>query len=166
MAWAYRAAFPSQGESGQRREPPPGEPGRTVAAPTPGDVETVRPTKNLAAELLERLVADQIRAHGKEFTDRLEEAVTLYQNRALTTVEVIEELIRIAKEINAARLPEGMSEEEFAFYQALCENESAVREWGIPRCGRWRTNSPRSYAARPRSTGRTECLRGRRWSPW
>lgn len=93
------------------------------------------PTKNLAAELLERLIADQVRSRGmrnamqgKEFTERLEDAVTRYQNRAITTVEVIEELIRLAKEINAAKPPHGMSEEEFAFYQALVDNESAVRE--------------------------------------
>ena len=97
------------------------------------------PTKNLAAELLERLIADQVKARGqknamqaKEFTQKLEEAIAKYQSRALTTVEVIEELIKLAKEINAARPPEGLTEEEFAFYQALCENESAVREMGHP----------------------------------
>jgi type I restriction enzyme R subunit len=97
------------------------------------------PTKNLAAELLERLIADQVKSRGqknavqgKEFTQKLEEAITKYQNRGLTTVEVIEELIKLAKEINAARPPDGMSEEEFAFYQALIENESAVRELGHP----------------------------------
>lgn len=97
------------------------------------------PTKNLAAELLERLIADQVRARGmrnamqgKEFTERLEEAIARYQNRAITTVEVIEELIRLAREINSARPPDGMTEEEFAFYQALSENESAVREMGHP----------------------------------
>ncbi|HEX7324402.1 MAG TPA: DUF3387 domain-containing protein, partial [Rhodanobacteraceae bacterium] len=97
------------------------------------------PTRNLAAELLERLIADQVKARGKrnalqgkEFTARLEEAINRYQNRALTTVEVIEELIKLAKEINAAKPPDGMTEEEFAFYQALAENESAVRELGHP----------------------------------
>jgi type I restriction enzyme R subunit len=97
------------------------------------------PTKNLAAELLERLIADQVKARGaknalqaKHFTDKLEEAIAKYQNRALTTLEVIEELIKLAKEINAAKPPEGLTEEEFAFYQALCENESAVREMGHP----------------------------------
>ena len=97
------------------------------------------PTKNLAAELLERLIADLVKARGqknamqaKHFTDKLEEAIAKYQSRALTTVEVIEELIKLAKEINAAKPPEGLSEEEFAFYQALCENESAVREMGHP----------------------------------
>ncbi len=97
------------------------------------------PTKNLAAELLERLIADQVKARGqknaiqaKEFTHKLEEAIAKYQNRGLTTVEVIEELIKLAKEINAAQPPDGMSEEEYAFYQALIENESAVRELGHP----------------------------------
>lgn len=69
---------------------------------------------------------------GKEFTAKLEEAIAKYQSRGLTTVEVIEELIKLAKEINAAKPPDGMSEDEFAFYQALCENESAVREMGHP----------------------------------
>jgi len=97
------------------------------------------PTKNLAAELLERLIAVQVKSRsqknaiqGKEFTQKLEEAIAKYQNRALTTVEVIEELIRLAREINAAKPPDDMSEEEFAFYQALSENESAVRELGHP----------------------------------
>jgi len=93
------------------------------------------PTKNLAAELLERLLADQVKSRGKRnamqgkaFTERLEDAVARYQQRVLTTAEVIEELIKLAKEINAARPPHGMSEEEFAFYQALIDNESAVRD--------------------------------------
>ena len=97
------------------------------------------PTPNLAAELLERLLADQVKTRGrrnamqgKEFTRKLEEAISKYQNRGLTTAQVIEELIKLAQEINAARPPDGMSEEEFAFYQALCENESAVRELGHP----------------------------------
>ena len=97
------------------------------------------PTKNLAAELLERLVADQVKARGQKnatqaklFTKRLEEAINRYQTRGLTTLEVIEELIKLAKEINEAKPPEGLSEEEFAFYQALSDNESAVRELGHP----------------------------------
>jgi type I restriction enzyme R subunit len=95
------------------------------------------PTRNLAVELLERLIADRVKARsrinalqGKEFTQKLEDAIAKYQSRALTTVQVIEKLIEVAKEINAARPPDGLSEEEFAFYQALSENESAVREMG------------------------------------
>lgn len=67
------------------------------------------PTKNLAAELLERLLADQIKSRGqksaiqgKEFTKKLEEAIAKYQNRGLTTAQVIERLIELAQEINAA----------------------------------------------------------------
>lgn len=104
-------------------------------------LEQVRamPTKNLAAELLERLIADQIKSRsaknamkGKEFTAKLEEAILKYQNRAITTIQVIEALINLAKEINADKPLDGMSEDEFAFYQALCANESAVRDLGHP----------------------------------
>lgn len=96
-------------------------------------------TKNLAAELLARLVGDQVKARGqknktqgKEFTKKLEEAINKYQNRGLTTVQVMQRLIEIAKELNAARPPSGMSDEEFAFYQALAESESAKEELGHP----------------------------------
>ncbi|WP_419596247.1 type I restriction endonuclease subunit R, partial [Thiolapillus sp.] len=97
------------------------------------------PTKNLAAELLQRLIEDEVKARSrknvvqaKEFTKKLEEAINKYRNRALTTVQVIEELIQLAKEINEAKPPEGLTDEEFAFYQALVQNESAVRELGHP----------------------------------
>jgi type I restriction enzyme, R subunit len=73
--------------------------------------------------VLEKLLADQIRAHGqknvlqgKAFADKLEEAITRYQSRALTTVQVIEHLIELAREINDARPPDGMSDEEYALY--------------------------------------------------
>lgn len=97
------------------------------------------PTKNLAAELLSRLVADQVKARsqknaiqGKEFTKKLEEAINKYQNRGLTTVEVMNKIIEIAKELNASRAPDGMTDEEYAFYQALSENESAREQLGHP----------------------------------
>jgi len=97
------------------------------------------PTKNLAKELLERLIADEVRARGsknamqgKAFSEKLEEAIANYSKRGLTTVEVIEELIKLAKELNAAKPPDGMSEVEWAFYEALAQNESAVREMGHP----------------------------------
>ncbi|MES2682115.1 MAG: type I restriction endonuclease subunit R [Pseudomonadota bacterium] len=97
------------------------------------------PTKNLAAELLQRLIADEVKSRSarnvvqaKEFTDMLEQAILRYQNRALTTAQVIKELIEIAKVIHAARPPDGMTEDEFAFYQALVENQSAVEQLGHP----------------------------------
>lgn len=47
-------------------------------------------------------------------------------------VQVIEEMISLAKELNAAKPPDDMSDEEWAFYQALEANESATRELGHP----------------------------------
>ena len=97
------------------------------------------PTKNLAAEMLSRLLNDQIKARarknaiqGKEFSKKLEEAILRYQNRSITTVEVIQVLMDLAKEFNQSGAPDGMTDEEFAFYQALAENESAVKELGHP----------------------------------
>lgn len=97
------------------------------------------PQRNLAAELLERLLADSIKARGRknamqeaQFTEKLKESIQKYQNRGLTTVQVIEELIQLARELNAAKPPDDLSDEEWAFYQALTANESAVREMGHP----------------------------------
>jgi type I restriction enzyme R subunit len=97
------------------------------------------PQRNLAAELLQRLIGDEIKARGRRnvsqqalFTTKLEEAIARYRARALTTVQVIEELLKLAHELNAAKPPEGMTEDEFAFYQALAQNESAVQIMGDP----------------------------------
>jgi type I restriction enzyme R subunit len=96
--------------------------------------------KNLAAELLRKLLADEIRTRGKRnlvqsrsFAEMLEAAVRKYHNRAVETVEVIEELIRLAKEIRAAqgRGEElGLNDDEVAFYDALEVNDSAVNVLG------------------------------------
>ena len=97
------------------------------------------PTKNLAAELLQRIIDDEIRSRSRKnttqahkFSKKLTEAINKYRNRGLTTARVIEELIQLAKEIGEDRPPEDMSENEYAFYEALRENESAVREMGDP----------------------------------
>lgn len=66
------------------------------------------------------------------FAEKLEEAINKYQNRGLHTVEIIEEMIKLAKELNASKPPDDLSDEEWAFYQALAVNESAVRELGHP----------------------------------
>jgi type I restriction enzyme R subunit len=97
------------------------------------------PQRNLAAELLQRLIDDEIQSRGRrnttqqaQFSTKLEAAIAKYRARALTTQQVIEELIKIAKELNADRPPEGMSTDEFAFYQALAQNESARELMGDP----------------------------------
>jgi type I restriction enzyme R subunit len=91
--------------------------------------------KNLALEALKKLVAGQIASRlktsvvkHKEFSSRLEEAIQRYHMNAITTVQVLEELIKLAQEIRDAKRrgeEEGLSEEEVAFYDALAENESA-----------------------------------------
>lgn len=98
------------------------------------------PQKNLAALLLERLMNDQISSRTrtnvvleKKFADRLRETINRYHNRAIESAQVIEELIAMAKEFReqAARGEKlGLNENEFAFYEALANNESAVRELG------------------------------------
>lgn len=96
--------------------------------------------KNLAVELLEKLLKDEIRSRTKsnivqqkKFSDRLLETLRRYHNRAIETAQVIEELIEMAKEFRSAMEKEselGLNKDEVAFYYALAENESAVRELG------------------------------------
>lgn len=105
-------------------------------------LEDVRqmPYRNLAVELLEKLLNDGIKAktrnnvvQEKRFSDRLQETLRKYNNRAIETSQVIEELIQMAKEFQADMAREaalGLNPDEIAFYDALANNESAVRELG------------------------------------
>lgn len=96
------------------------------------------PYKNLAVELLEKLLKDSIKAktknnvvQEKKYSDRLQETLRRYNNRAIETAQVIEELIHIAKEFQSEMDREstlGLNTDEIAFYDALANNESAVRE--------------------------------------
>lgn len=92
--------------------------------------------KNLALEALKKLLNDGIQSRSKAnivqtkaFTERLENAVARYHANAITTAEVLQELIDLAKEIRSAReqgKETGLSDDEIAFYSALAENSSAV----------------------------------------
>ena len=96
------------------------------------------PERNLAVELLERLLEGEIKTRfagnvvqEKKFSELLANVVKRYQNRAIETAQVIEELIEMAKKFRAAatRGEElGLTEDEIRFYDALADNESAVRE--------------------------------------
>ena len=96
--------------------------------------------KNVAVELLERLLRDEIRqragvnlVQNRKFSEKLRETLAAYHNRAIETAQVIEELIAMAREFNAAARRGDdlkLSEEEVAFYDALETNEAAVRELG------------------------------------
>lgn len=96
--------------------------------------------KNLALELLKKILNDEIKSRSKtnlvkskNLMEMLESALKRYQNNLLTTAEIIQELIKIAKEIKdaddeGARL--GLTQDEVAFYNALEVNESAVQVLG------------------------------------
>ncbi len=96
--------------------------------------------KNLALEALKKLISGEIKSKlssrvvkTKAFSERLTEAINRYHTNALTTAQVIEELIALAKEIRAEmeqRGKDGLTEDEVAFYEALSENESAVDVMG------------------------------------
>ena len=98
------------------------------------------PEKNLAVELLEKLLRDEVKARmktdvvsEKKYSDRIMETLRKYHNRAIETAQVIEELIKMAKDMaDDAEMAEksGLNPDEIAFYRALIQNESAVKELG------------------------------------
>lgn len=96
------------------------------------------PERNLAVELLERLLEGEIKSkfatnvvQQKKFSDLLSNVITRYQNRSIETAQVMEELVEMAKKFKeAASRGEqlGLSDDEVRFYDALANNESAVKE--------------------------------------
>ncbi len=96
------------------------------------------PEKNLAVELLERLLEGEIKSRfasnvvqDKKFSEMLANVITRYQNRSIETAQVMQELIEMARKFReAASRGEqlGLTEDEVRFYDALANNESAVRE--------------------------------------
>ncbi len=100
------------------------------------------PHRNLAVELLRKLLAGEIKTRGRQnlvqarsFSEMLENAIKKYQNRAIEAAQVIEELIALAKDMREAdKRGEqlGLSQDEVAFYDALEVNDSAVKILGEP----------------------------------
>jgi type I restriction enzyme, R subunit len=100
------------------------------------------PQRNLAVELLQKLLRGEIKnrakrnvVQGRSFADLLEASLRRYQNRAIETAKVIEELIQLAKDMRAASARGealNLSEDELAFYDALEVNDSAVKVLGEP----------------------------------
>jgi type I restriction enzyme R subunit len=98
------------------------------------------PQRNLAVELLQKLLKGEIGkrrqrnvVQARSFTELLETALRKYQNRAIETAQVIEELIQLAKDLRVAKLRGeqlGLTEDEVAFYDALETNDSAVQVLG------------------------------------
>jgi len=100
------------------------------------------PQRNLAVELLRKLLLGEIRlrsqrnvVQSRSFAELLEQAVRRYQNRAIETAQVIEELIGLARqmrEANARGEALGLTQDELAFYDALGANDSAIMVLGEP----------------------------------
>ena len=98
------------------------------------------PQRNLAVELLQKLLRGELAVcrrknmvQARSFAEMLEQTLRRYQNRAIEAAQVIEELIRLARELreaNARGEKLGLSEDELAFYDALESNDSAVRVLG------------------------------------
>ena len=95
---------------------------------------------NLALEALKKLLGDQIRSRSRtnavesrRYSERLTEAIARYHTNAVSTVEVLQTLINLAKQIRAEQArgeAEGLTPDEIAFYDALADNESAVHIMG------------------------------------
>lgn len=92
--------------------------------------------KNLAVEALRKLLQGEVKSRtrtnvvkNRQFSERIEEAMAKYHNRVIDALQVIEELIKVAKDLRNE--PEdGLTKEEAAFYDALADNQSAVELMG------------------------------------
>ena len=103
------------------------------------DVKNLK-EKNLAVELLEKLLRDEVKARmkndviqEKKYSDRIMSTLQKYHNRSIETAQVIEELIQWAKEMQAdAKMVDelNLSVDEITFYRALVVNEASVRVLG------------------------------------
>ena len=95
---------------------------------------------NVQMQLLRKLINDEIRTtrrtnvvEARKFSELLDSAILKYTNRNLTTAEIIAELVRIAKELRDSKHRGeeiGLEFDEVAFYDAVCQNDSAVLELG------------------------------------
>ena len=88
--------------------------------------------KNLAVGALKKLLNGEISARTRsnvvkkeEFSTRLEQAIAKYHNRSIDALQIIQELIQIAKDLRQ-QPDDGLTDEERAFYDALAQNDSAV----------------------------------------
>lgn len=96
--------------------------------------------RNLAREMLERLLRDEIKVRSRQnavqarkFSELLSESISKYEARSLTTMQLIEHLIDFAKELrDEPKRAEamGLSEDELAFYDALAQSKSAMEVLG------------------------------------
>ena len=94
--------------------------------------------KNLAVELLKKLIAEQIHIYrhtnvvkSEKFSEIIQSKLNAYLNGMLTNEEVIQELLKLAKDISDAKKEGqdlGLNEDELAFYDALTK-PSAIKDF-------------------------------------
>lgn len=99
-----------------------------------------KPNKNLQIELLKRLLNSELRTVARnnivaerKFSEMLEKAMRAYTNRSLDAAEIIRALVELAQELTAERergAKLGLREDELAFYDAVCQNDSAILQLG------------------------------------
>ena len=121
------------------------------------------PQHNLAVELLQKLLKGELAARrrknvvqARSFAGMLEQTIHRYQNRAVETAQVIEELIQLAREMREADVRGeklGLTEDELAFYDALETNDSASRCSATKPCAPLPGNWPGLFGATSPSTG-------------
>ncbi len=95
---------------------------------------------NVAAELLEKLLKDELKVRARRnlvqaqvFSEKLKKTLNGYHNRAISTMQVIHELIKLAKDLEPASkrgADLGLTDDEIAFHDALAANESAIEAMG------------------------------------
>ena len=91
--------------------------------------------KNLAVEILKKLLAEQISVYrrtnvvkSEKFSEMMQATINKYINGLITNAEVIEELLKMAKEIAETTTVQGLTDEEVAFYDALTKPQ-AVKDF-------------------------------------
>ena len=101
---------------------------------------STNPHPNVQIELLKRLLNSELKTVAKrnliaerKFSEMLERAMRSYTNRSLDAAEIIVELVELAKQLREERergTKLGLRADELAFYDAVCQNDSAVLELG------------------------------------
>jgi type I restriction enzyme R subunit len=95
---------------------------------------------NVQLQLLRKLINDEIRTtrrtnvvQARKFSELLDSAILKYTNRNLTTAEIIAELVELAKMMRDEKNRSeelGLATDEIAFYDAVCQNDSAILQMG------------------------------------
>ena len=116
--------------------------------------------QNLAVELLKKLLRDEIKAQrrtnivqSRQLTEMLEDSLRRYQNQVISVTDVIQELINISKDVQAAKQRGeelGLQPYELAFYDALAQNRECA--------GRNGTRQTARIGDRPGGTGTQKCF--------